>query len=400
MAGIRLNKSITDAVSEAVIFSARTEGSPVTRNRILLSSGGGKLTVTAAGIANSTFSRTTECPVEGAPAEAVVNGASLAGILNTAGEDAALTVTDSAVVLNEKNASVKLYSVSAEEAAAFRGYVGIGGPAGAPEPAAVLPFEKLRTGIREVIYARSRRSGPGSYAVSGVTVRCEKGRFSAWALDSSRAASFSCGADGTLDCCCVIPPDIASFIASGRWPGTAPDERCLVSMSGNRFTLRAGPAVLSSPTVSGAVFDIERIIGPGRDSSTFTLSAGDLLRTVDRILSVAPPGDRKSARGALTLVSSSPDGLAFSYLGQTGEIRETVKAGAALSPKDRAAGSGCRLGLNAALLKECLSSMKDREIRMSADLSNGSAPVLFSPSPEDGAERVHLILPVFINRGL
>ena len=57
MAQMKLNEEIRNAVSEAVIFSARTEGSPLTRNRLLLSYEDGELKVTAAGVANSAFTR-------------------------------------------------------------------------------------------------------------------------------------------------------------------------------------------------------------------------------------------------------------------------------------------------------------------------------------------------------
>ena len=395
MAEIRLNGNIADAVSEAAVFSAKAEGSAVTRRHLLPSYSEGSLAVTAAGVANGTFTRTAPCSGSGDAVQAVVNGQALSSVLASPGTEGVMELDDGGVRIRGKRGSVKLYAASREEASAFRGYVGIGVPASAEEPAAILPLGKLRRGIREVFYARSEKYSSGAYATSGVTALCEGGRLAVWALDSNRAARYSCSCTTASDCRCVIPSDIASFIASGRWPGAEEDQECRIYIGGNRFTLRAGPSVLSSPTVAGEIFDIGRITGRENGTSSFTFGAGELLRAANLVLSVAPRDDRRSLRSCLLILSASADGLEVSYSGPTGEVREILSAEAELSERDASA-PGRRLGLNARLLRECLAPLQDAAVRMSADLSGGDSAVIFSPLGEGDEKRTHLLLPVFL----
>ena len=384
---MQITQQLRNAAAEAVSFSAKARGPALTRGAMLLRAGGGKLTVSSCGAHGSSCSRTLEAP--GLSGEAAVNGAALLRFLDTAEPGDVFAMTAAGVSVSGPRGEAELYTLDGTVrealAAAAREF-----PAGGPS--ALVPLSVLRSGLREVAWAMSERQTTGGYALGGVTLCWNGGKLSLYAVDSTRAALFTAPCPGTAGSRCVIPADIAAFIQSGKWPDTAPDEVCRIRTDGSLFFLKAGDVSLSSPTVSGSVFDIRSVTEAPGERASLRFNSGAALRTVNRVIPVLPSG---SGPGTALEMELDAGSVCLSFCGPLGRVSGRV---AAESPSGWAPGTGkLRLGVSARSLRESLAALDGAEAELAAGRGPGIRPVLIKAAgPQEGTERTHILLPAVL----
>jgi len=391
MSTVKITPEFTNAVKEAVLFGNKT-GCSASKNYIILRFEEGSLTVISCGASWETFSRRIESTYRGEELTVCFHSDSFSRLMETMESETEAEPAEEYLSFGKGRTKAKIYSSDSEISNAVLS--GMERSLPSPDSAdIIIPLGILRKGIKEVIYAKADSGARSSYATSGVTVRCGDGKAEIYAVDSARAALFSTECETCETKTCVIPAEIALFIISSKWTGIPEDSPCRINIKENRFGMAVGEVTILSPTISGSIYRLDSTMKAGNGYISFTVSADDLSRTLDRIISVAP-SEAGTRAGANAVLSLCGENLSLTYSGVRGEISEVLST---VTEESRPDETG-RFAVNAKYLRESLNAFQNQPLRMSADFSSSGRPLIMTPYVKNpGTERVHILLPVVLS---